>query len=100
MWKAGYARRSWPVLRGSSSGPFSPHRTCRHGRAFEAEVLAQCVASVFRTEYTAPLQLGYHECYEVVEIARKQCRGENETVAGTVREPGLAMIGDLRWGAD
>src|SRR5215467_6918360 len=100
MRKARYAGRSWPLLRGSSSGPFSAHRTCWHGRAFEAEVMAQRVASVFRTEYTAPLQLGHHECHEVVEIARKQCRGENEAVAGLGLEPGLAVIGDLRRGAD
>src|SRR5215471_12806939 len=100
MRKARYTGRSWPVLRENSSGPFSPRRTYRHGRAFEAEVLAQCVASVFCTEYTAPLQLGHHECHEVVEIARKQCRGENEAVAGLGLEPGLAVIGDLRRGAD
>src|SRR5262245_53628819 len=71
-----------------------------HGRAFEAKVMAQRVASVFCTEYTAPLQLGHHECHEVVEIARKQCRGENEAVAGLGLEPSLAVIGDLRRGAD
>src|SRR5215471_7984496 len=100
MRKARYAGRSWLILKGSSSGPFSPRRTCRHGRAFEAEVLAQRVASVFCTEYTAPLQLGHHECHEVVEIARKQGRGENEAVAGLGLEPGLTVIGDLRRGAD
>jgi hypothetical protein len=29
MRKAVYAGRSWPILRGMSSVPFSPHSTCR-----------------------------------------------------------------------
>src|SRR5262249_15500205 len=79
---------------------FPPRSPCWHGRTLEAEVIAQRVASVFRAEYTAPLQLRHHECHEVVEIARKQRRGKNEAVASLSLEPGLAVIGDLRRGAN
>jgi hypothetical protein len=71
---------------------------CRHGRALKSEVTTQRVAGVCRAEQAASLQLGHHECHEVVEVAGKQRRGENEAVAGLGLEPGLAMIGDLcRW---
>jgi hypothetical protein len=41
MRKAVYAGRSWPILRGMSSVPFSPRSTCRHGRALESKVITQ-----------------------------------------------------------
>jgi hypothetical protein len=79
-----------------SSVPFSPRSTSRHGRALESEVMTQRMAFVFRTEQAAPLQLRHHKCHEVIEIARKQRRGENEAVTGLGLKPGLEVIGDLR----
>jgi hypothetical protein len=66
MRKAAYAGRSWPILRGMSSVPFSPHSTWRHARALESEVLTRCVTIVCRAARAAPLQLGHHEGREVV----------------------------------
>ena len=74
-----------------SSVPFSPRNTCWHGRALKSEVIAQCVAGVCRAEQAALLQLGHHKCHEVVKVAGKQRRGENEAVTGFGLEPGLLL---------
>ena len=68
-----------------------------HGRALESEVITQRVGrrTAVRNKPRL-LQLGHHERHEVVEVAGKQGRGEDEAVAGLGLEPGLAMIGDLR----
>ena len=54
MRRGAYAGRSWPILRGMSPVPFSPHSTCWHGRTLESEVISQRVAGVCRAEQGAP----------------------------------------------